>query len=50
MKRVRDRKSADYTILRSQAELEEALRRQMDVGKAAPYDAQGEGGYSSVVI
>lgn len=50
LKRVRDRKNAEYTILRSQAELDEAMRLQVEsaIGKAA-YD-HGVGGYSSVVI
>lgn len=46
---MRDRKNAEYTILRSQAELDEAMRLQVEsaIGKAA-YDHGG--GYSSVVI
>lgn len=41
LKRLHDRKLADFTILRSQAELEEALRQQVEssmAGKAA-YDS-----------
>lgn len=56
LKGVRDRKAADYTICRSQAELEEALRRHGDTGKEdvetipSTYQAGGGGGYTNVVI
>jgi len=56
LKGVRDRQAADYTICRSQAELEEALRRHADMGKEevetipSTYQAGGGGGYTSVVI
>ncbi|EWM28473.1 Golgi apparatus membrane protein TVP15 [Nannochloropsis gaditana] len=53
LKGVRDRRAADYTILKSQAELEEALRRHGDVGKddledaPSTYQAGGGGGFES---
>lgn len=49
LKRVRDRKNAEYTILRSQAELDQAMRLQVEsaISKAA-YDHGG--GYTNVVI
>ena len=56
LKAVRDRKAADFTICRSQAELEEALRRHGDPGKEdvetipSSYQAGGGGGYTNVVI